>query len=641
MELIHREGLARIAKFETAHGVIETPTILPVINPNLVVVTPNEMRELGSQGVITNSYIIRRNPGLREHAEKYGLHSLLDFDGPIMTDSGTFQSYVYGDMEYENLEIVEFQKKIGSDISTILDIFSRPDDSYEQARQAVLETYRRVGEVTDPGNTIIAGPIQGSVYPDLRRLSAEKMGNSVAGYLPIGGVVPLLESYNYDTLVEIIINAKLNAHFGKPAHLFGGGHPMFMAMAVLLGIDVFDSASYVKYARDNRLLFPDGTRDLKKMSYFPSWSPLYDKYTVKELTDSSPEERTRALSMHNLYTMFMELSEIKERIYEQTLWQYVEAKSRSHPYLFKAFLKILENSDLLVPHEDLYRKSPYYSYDHYSDKSPSIGRIKKFTRDFISGSGKDSVILPRESWKPGRLDRKIIRDVYEKLDVNMLIQWENRLIPVELEETYPVEQILTSSIEEGSVYSDALMEAKLLSGKKGIYAYSPDMKELDSFPVKSRKFDLEKIRTISDFQFGRNSGIQMFPDGVEIIKSRSTERIRNILLDGKILATMRAHDGFFTLTTEGAKRLLSIVEYPKLRVKVTDDSAEYNAKGLNVFFKFITDFDPDIIAMNETLVVNEKDELIAVGRSTVSGKEIGHYRKGVAIKVHHSIEGHV
>lgn len=641
MELIHREGLARIAKFETAHGAIETPTILPVINPNLVVVTANEMKKLGSQGVITNSYIIRRNPNLREHAEKYGLHSLLDFDGPIMTDSGTFQSYVYGDMEYENLEIVEFQKKIGSDISTILDIFSRPDDTYDQAKEAVLETYRRINEVHDAGNTIIAGPIQGSIYPDLRRMSAEKMGSSIAGYLPIGGVVPLLENYEYETLVEIIINAKLNTHFGKPAHLFGGGHPMFMAMAVLIGIDVFDSASYVKYARDDRLLFPDGTRDLKKMAYLPTWSPIYEKYTVKELTDSSSEERIRAISLHNLYTMFMELREIKERIYEQTLWQYVEAKSRGHPYLFKAFLKILEYSDLLVPYEELYRKSPYYSYDHYSDRNVSIGRLKKFTQEFLSSSRKNAIVLPKDSWKPGRLDRKIVKEIYEKYDVNMLIQWENRIVPVELEETYPVEQILTTSVAEDSVFQDAIKFAETSSAPGEIYFYSPKMKELELFPESIKKFDLEKIRAISDFQFGLGTGKQLFPDNIEIIKSRSTERIRNIILDGKILVTMRAHDGFFTLTTEGAKRLLSIVEYPRLRVKVTDDSAEYNAKGLNVFFKFISDYDPKIIALNETLVVNKNDELIAVGRSTVSGNEMGHYRKGVAVKVHHSIEGHL
>lgn len=205
MHLLYRENLARIAKFHTKHGDIETPTVLPVINPNLNFLSESELRSLGAQAVITNSYIIRRTDSLRENALKYGVHKLIGFNGPIMTDSGTFQSYVYGDIEYTNKEIVDFQKKIGSDIITILDIFTRPEDKYEESKHAVEETYRRLQEI-DIGDDIIAGPIQGSVYPDLRSLSAQLM--SRAPYLPIGGVVPLLESYRYDDLVKIIINSK-------------------------------------------------------------------------------------------------------------------------------------------------------------------------------------------------------------------------------------------------------------------------------------------------------------------------------------------------------------------------------------------------------------------------------------------------
>ncbi|MEM0124587.1 MAG: tRNA-guanine transglycosylase, partial [Candidatus Micrarchaeaceae archaeon] len=123
MQMFFREGLARIGKFKTPHGEIETPTVMPVINPNLNFLSEQDLKSLGVQAVITNSYIIKRTPSLEEKALKEGLHRLINFDGPIMTDSGTFQSYVYGDIEYNNKEIVEFQKKIGSDIITILDIF--------------------------------------------------------------------------------------------------------------------------------------------------------------------------------------------------------------------------------------------------------------------------------------------------------------------------------------------------------------------------------------------------------------------------------------------------------------------------------------------------------------------------------------
>ena len=124
MQILHREGLARIGRFKTDHGYVDTPNIMPVINPNLRTIPIDTMKKFGTQAIITNSYIIRRNQDLKDEALKNGLHSLIGFDGTIMTDSGTFQSYVYGGVEYENRDTVEFQIDIKSDISTILDIFN-------------------------------------------------------------------------------------------------------------------------------------------------------------------------------------------------------------------------------------------------------------------------------------------------------------------------------------------------------------------------------------------------------------------------------------------------------------------------------------------------------------------------------------
>src|SRR6056297_3111646 len=115
-DIIHKDAAGRIGKLTTPHGVIETPTVMPVINPNIQTVKASEMRSFGAQVLITNSYIIYRKDELREKALKDGLHALLDFDGPIMTDSGSFQLSVYGDVEVTNEEIIEFQQKIGTDI---------------------------------------------------------------------------------------------------------------------------------------------------------------------------------------------------------------------------------------------------------------------------------------------------------------------------------------------------------------------------------------------------------------------------------------------------------------------------------------------------------------------------------------------
>lgn len=637
MELVHRDGLARIGRFETKHGTIETPTVLPVINPNKITITPAEMKAMGAQGIITNSYIIRRTETLREKALKDGVHKLISFDGPIMTDSGTFQSYVYGDMEYDNRGIVDFQRKIGSDIITILDIFSKPDDTYEMARDAVDETYRRMNEIEVADGETIAGPVQGSVYMDLREKAARLMSSTNAGYLPVGGVVPLLESYQYDKLADIILTARSNSDFSRPIHLFGGGHPMFMAMSVLLGVDFFDSASYVKYARDGRMLYPDGTRDLSKLRTLPQWSPLYGKYTVKELIAADRDERTEALSRHNLWAIFSEINEIKERIYQNTLWQYAESRSRSHPYLYKAFRRILERKDNLLKFEPLYRRSSFHYYDSYSNDHPSMKRLSDFTLNFLSENRKDTIIIPAGSRNPGKRDYGLIRDIYEKYDVNMLVPWCNTFVPVELEDTYPIEQMISSEIPDERLQARELSNIEETVGKGRVF-HKKGMNDYSGFEEKSRVFNLEKVRTVADFQFGIGVGRELFPDSSRITSSRATGRLRNILFNDEQLATMRAQDGFFTLTVAGAIRIKNTVESPGLRAVVTEDSAEYNAKGFNVFFKFITEHDRNIKASNETIIVDPEDNVVGVGRATVSGREIGDYRSGVAVKTHHSLK---
>ena len=409
MEILGREGLARIGRFRTAHGVINTPNIMPVINPNINTMSIDSMKRAGMTCLITNSYIIRRSPELRDRALKDGLHSLVGFDGPIMTDSGTFQSYVYGDVEFQNRDTVEFQIKIGSDISTILDIFSTPDDTRNKAEDAVRMTAERFAEVDDLAETHdISGPIQGSIYPELRKMSASIMSSGKASYLPVGGVVPLLEQYRYAELVDIILNSKLNSDFSKPIHLFGGGHPMFMGMAVLLGVDMFDSASYVKYAKDDRMLYPEGTRDLRDIMELPYWSPLRGKFTAEELRKESPEKRKSLIAEHNLAAIYMELSEIRERIHEQTLWQYVEARSRSHPALFEAFKRILLYSESIGKYVELYRKPPFMAFDSLSMISPYASRMKHFR---CEGEYADATAYYSQGTG---LSEKFIKEIYEK-----------------------------------------------------------------------------------------------------------------------------------------------------------------------------------------------------------------------------------
>ena len=88
-EIIDRDLAGRIGRLKTGHGTIETPTILPVINPNRLVIAPNELKNYGAEALITNSYILWKD--YRQEAIDGGVHNFLDYNGPVMTDSGAFQ----------------------------------------------------------------------------------------------------------------------------------------------------------------------------------------------------------------------------------------------------------------------------------------------------------------------------------------------------------------------------------------------------------------------------------------------------------------------------------------------------------------------------------------------------------------------
>ena len=615
MEVLHRDGLARIARVKTRHGYIDTPAVMPVINPNIITVPLKEIEKIGFSAIITNSYIIRRTEKLRTIAQEKGIHSLLNFSGPIMTDSGTFQEYVYGGVEFGNEEMVGFQESIGSDIVTIRDIFTNPDDSYETVSSAVNETYERARNSRVHEETLLAGTIQGGIYTDLRKRSSRMM-SSVSDYLPIGGVVPLLENYRYSDLVNVILASKLNASMSLPIHLFGGGHPMFIPMAVLLGVDLFDSSSYVKYARGGRLLYPDGTRDLDRIFEFPPWSPLCDKFTADELRAMEEGKKTYWLSMHNLVAISNEIRETRERIREGNLWQYAEWRSQAHPYLRDAFRALSGQAGKIEKFQEISKKGAMFFPDQVSMSSPYVRRLKKFTANYVAR--KYPVVCVSDSQMKKKSAMEITR-AYESGRTTMLVPWNGIHAPIELEETFPVQQSISSRL-----FGMHRCRSQKIGSIRG--------------NGQERDFDLEKVRAVADYQYGPGIGRILFPDGSEIRKSKKTGRIRTVSLGGKITATLRAMDGFLTLTIDGARL---IDPYSRnLSITVTDDSAEFNAKGFNVFCKFVAKASPRIISGNDTLVHDRNGKLVAVGKAALPGFEMRQFDNGIAVNVHSGSEGH-
>lgn len=153
----------------------------------------------------------------------------------------------------------------------------------------------------------------------------------------------------------------------------------------------------------------------------------------------------------------------------------------------------------------------------------------------------------------------------------------------------------------------------------------------------NRKLDLQKIRAIANYQFEHNVGVSLFPDEVELRYSKRTGRIRHVYFDGKLLTTLRPRDGLFSLTIYGAERLRTVLKPLKYRVVVETGVDEYIRRGRSVFARHVVGVDEEIRPGNEVLITSGVDELLAVGKAVLSGREMLAFKRGVAVKVRRGV----
>jgi len=148
---------------------------------------------------------------------------------------------------------------------------------------------------------------------------------------------------------------------------------------------------------------------------------------------------------------------------------------------------------------------------------------------------------------------------------------------------------------------------------------------------------LQKIRSVADYQFGRDAGKKLFPDDVRIVYSKNTGKIRHIHLKEELLATLRPTTGLFVLTLAGAKRLVREVKPLRYWVKIQDDAEPFVSKGRSAFAKHVIDADDEIRPQDEVLVINRENEVLAVGRALLSGKEMKEFSRGMAVRVRRGV----
>ena len=650
-EIKAKDNRGRVGVLKTKHGNVKTPALMPVIHPRKQAI---DVKKYGADIVITNAYLIYKDEDLKQEAIDKGLHELINFDGPIMTDSGSFQLSVYGDVDITNKEVIEFQELIKTDIGTSLDIPTAPFVTREKAEEDLEITLQRAREAIEYRNSQnmemkLNSVVQGSTFPDLRRYCADELTKLDADLYPIGAVVPLMESYHYKDLVDVVMNSVAHLPDNKPRHLMGAGHPMIFALAAAMGCDLFDSAAYILYAEDDRLLSTRGTYKLENLQEMPCSCEVCTKYTPDDLRAMDKKERRDLIAIHNLHVSFAELRLVRQAIYEGSLMELVEERCRVHPQLLNAYRQLANYMDDMEKYNPRSKKSAFFFTGPESLYRSEVKRHMNKLREMPKK--RDLVILP-PSRKPyskfisGKLGEFYIYGSERELDLEdtdfMVLDIPFGLVPLDIDEVYPLSQNESPKIKDVDsiefiedfisefveYYDQTLIHSRVIKDLEiGLYN-----KHSQSEEIRFKKDDLRKIKAIADYQFGVGAGEALFKGNIKIEKSKKTGKIRHIYDKGVIVANMRASDSFLVLSKEGAKRLHNSMPYPENRVVVNEDSVPFARDGKSVFAKFVVDCDENIRSNDEVLIVSEDDELLAYGKALLCAHEMGDFNTGQAVK---------
>ncbi|MGY5860311.1 MAG: tRNA guanosine(15) transglycosylase TgtA [Candidatus Thorarchaeota archaeon] len=670
-EIRAKDGLARLGRFSTKHGTVKTPLLMPVIHPGKSVISPKDLIDVfGFQMVITNSYIINSHERFREKAIAEGVHGLLDFDHPIMTDSGTFQMYFHDlpEEEIDPIAIIEFQKQIKTDVGTILDAFSKPDVCREQVEKDVkLSLERAKMSVGLKGEMMLAGTVQGGVFEDLREKSAQAMGALDFDVFPIGGVVPLMEMYRYADIVRVTLAAKKYLPPDRPVHLFGCGHPMLFAQAALLGCDFFDSASYAKFAEKGRMLLTTGTVHLQNLTELPCECPICSNTSAEELKALPKEEKDLALMRHNLYVSAAEMRRIRQAISEGKLFELAAVRARGHPALLEALQVMSRNMEQLVESDPFGKSSSIFYTGAETVVRPEITRFHERVLNRYPFRETDSIIIVPDIGERPFSDTAstIIAEVRKRKPEETLLMFLTPMgvIPWELEHVHPAQQCIFSkdvdpqtlkvSITRLQELLDTFTFNKIiwfnrespttelgdfLSGNYRMTKTTSASETIDQIGVheeESKDWYLRKLRTVLMYQWGKNAGSVVDIEGIKVVFSRSTGKIRHVTLQDEILFTVVPTTGLLIPTMEGGKALLQANIDDTYLVIMEKDAAEFVAKGKSALAKFVKSAKSNLKAGEEVLVLDEGENLLGTGKALISGQEMAIFNRGVAVQIRH------
>ncbi|RME50690.1 MAG: tRNA guanosine(34) transglycosylase Tgt [Deltaproteobacteria bacterium] len=293
-EILQRDpkGQARRGRLVTRHGTVETPVFMPVGTQGTVkAVKSEDLREAGAGIILGNTYHLYLRPGLEVIEQMGGLHRFMNWDRPILTDSGgfqifslkgltrveeegvRFQSHLDGSYHTFTPErVIEIEEALGTDIAMPLDLFTPYPANRQETERAVAMTTRWARRARKRvRRTPLFGIVQGGMFPDLRLRSCQELCEiDFPGYA-IGG---LSVGEPKDLLYEMAEVTAQSLPAEKPRYLMGVGKPEDLVRCVALGIDMFDCVMPTRNARNGTLFTSRGTISIKQARYRTDPRPI-------------------------------------------------------------------------------------------------------------------------------------------------------------------------------------------------------------------------------------------------------------------------------------------------------------------------------------------------------------------------------
>ena len=355
--LVHKDQKtnARRGILHTNHGDYATPIFMPVgTRATVKTLSPEELKDIHSAVVLANTYHLWLRPGEDIVAKAGGLHKFMNYDGPILTDSGGFQvfslaekknikeegvlfkSHIDGRKLFLTPELsIQIQNKLDSDIAMSFDECPPYPVTYDYMKQSVERTIRwakRGKDVHSNENQSLFGIVQGGEFEDLRNFSAkETVKLDFDGY-SIGGTSV---GEDKDTMYKMIDYAIKYLPEDKPRYLMGVGDPLDILEGVERGVDMFDCVLPTRIARHGNAFTRHGKLNIRNEKYKEDFTPIedtcdcyachhYTKAYIRHLMVCEETFGARLLSIHNLRFLIKLVEDIRENIEKDTFSEFKE-----------------------------------------------------------------------------------------------------------------------------------------------------------------------------------------------------------------------------------------------------------------------------------------------------------------------------